>query len=71
MEKPITIRYSTRARPTWVRAVILIPMIAMTPMTTTTAVPMPTYAHELAELLPNTASTDGPSTSTPATVPMM
>ena len=53
------------------RAVILMPMMAMTSMTTTTAAPMPTYAHELAVLLPNTASTDGPSTSTPLTVPMM
>ena len=42
MAKPMTIEYSTTARPTWVRAVILMPMMAITSMTRTTAVPMPT-----------------------------
>ena len=59
-----------KAMPTWVRAVILIPATAMTSMTTPTAVPMAISAKVLAGLAPNTASTEGPSTSTPLTVAM-
>ena len=58
------------AMPTWVRAVTLIPATATASMITPTPVPMARFAHVLAESAPNTASTDGPSTSTPLTVAM-
>ena len=40
MARPIRIRYSTSAMPTCVRAVILMPMIAITSITMPTAMPM-------------------------------
>ena len=64
-------RYSTAAMLTWARAVILIPTTAMTSMMMPTAAPMAMYCQVLVELDPNTASTDGPSSRTSATVPMM
>ncbi len=57
--------------PTCVRAVILMPTIAMISITTPTAQPIAMYAPVLVEVEPKTASTDGPSSSTSATVPMM
>jgi hypothetical protein len=68
--KPISSVYSMNAMPTWVRAVILMPTIAITSMMTPTAVPMAIFAHALTELAPKTARTEGPSTSTPLTVAM-
>ena len=56
---------------TWTRAVILMPMTAITSMMRPIATPMPTKAHLFVELEPKTASTDGPSMRTSATVPMM
>ena len=47
------------------------PTTAMMSMITPTPVPMPMFAHVLVELEPKTASTDGPSTSTPLTVAIM
>src|ERR1700760_2401376 len=47
------------------------PTTAMISMTTPTAVPIAMLAQVLVELDPNTARTDGPSTSTPLTVAMM
>ena len=70
MASPIRIRYSTAASPTWVRAVIRMPTTAMISMTTPTATPIVTLAA-VEVLAPNTASTEGPSSSTSATVPMM
>ncbi len=69
-EKTIKIRYSTVAIPIWARAVIRIPATAIASMISHTAVPMPVPAQASAELEPNTASTDGPSTTTSATVPI-
>ena len=71
MASPIRIRYSTRAMLTWTRAVSLMPTTATTSMIRPTAQPMSTYAQVLVEVEPNTASTDGPSSRTSATVPMM
>jgi len=68
--KPISSVYSMKAMPTWVRAVTLMPMTAITSMMTPTPVPMAISAHVLAESAPNTASTVGPRTSTPLTVAM-
>lgn len=68
MAKPIRIVYSTRAMPTWVRAVIRIPITARTVITRPTAVAIAMLPQVLVALLPKTASTDGPSTSTPLTV---
>ena len=56
---------------TWARAVILMPTTAMISMTMPTAAPMAMYSQVLVELEPKTASTDGPSSRTSATVPMM
>src|SRR3984893_3283336 len=56
---------------TCARAVTRIPATAMTSITRPTAAPIAIYAPVLAELEPNTASTDGPSSRTSATVPMM
>src|ERR1700730_8895934 len=56
---------------TCARAVIRIPTTAMTSITRPTAAPIAIYAPVLAELEPNTASNDGPSSRTSATVPMM
>src|ERR1700751_4746906 len=61
--------YSTTAMPTWVRAVIRMPTPAITSMIRHPAVSMPTLAQALVDDEPNTASTDGPSTSTPLSVP--
>src|ERR1039457_5097483 len=68
---PIRIRYSTSAMLTCARAVIRMPTMAMMSMMTPTATPMAIYAPVFVEVEPNTASTDGPSSSTSATVPMM
>ena len=65
---PISSAYSMMAMPTWVRAVILMPTIAITSMMTATEVPMARFAGTLAESEPNTARTDGPRTATPLTV---
>ena len=62
MAKPMRIAYSTMAIPTCVRAVIRMPAIAMTSMTTATTVPIAIQAQLLVEVDPKTASTDGPST---------
>jgi hypothetical protein len=56
--------------PTWVRAVNRMPTTAITSMTTPTATPMPTKAQVFVAEEPNTASTEGPSSRTSATVPM-
>ena len=69
--RPIRIRYSTRAMLTWTRAVILMPTTAITSMIRPVAQPMATKAAVLADVEPNTASTEGPSSRTSATVPMM
>src|SRR5215831_14164020 len=71
IDSPTRIRYSTAAIPTCVRAVIRMPTMAMTSMSTPTAQPMATYVQVLVDMEPNTASTEGPSRSTSATVPMM
>ena len=68
---PIRMRYSTSAMLTWARAVILMPTTAMISMMMPTAAPMAMYCQVLVELEPNTASTEGPSSRTSATVPMM
>src|ERR1022692_3706397 len=68
---PIKIRYSTSAMLTCARAVIRIPTTAMTSITTPTATPIAIYAPVFVDPEPNTASTDGPSSSTSATLPMM
>ena len=68
---PIRMRYSTAAMLTWARAVILMPTTAMISMMMPTAAPMAMYPQVLVELEPNTASTEGPSSRTSATVPMM
>ena len=69
-KKTIKIRYSTVAIPIWARAGIRIPATAIASMISHTAVPMPVPAQASAELEPNMASTDGPSTTTSATVPI-
>jgi len=69
-EKTIKIRYSTAAIPIWVRAVIRIPATAIASMIRHSAVSIPVLAQASAELEPKTASTDGPSTTTSATVPI-
>ena len=71
MASPIRIRYSTRAMLTWTRAVSLMPTTAITSMTRPMTQPMNTYAQVFVDVEPNTASTEGPSRSTSATVPMM
>ena len=71
MASPIRMRYSTAAMETWARAVILMPTTAMISMMMPTAAPMAMYCQVLVELEPNTASTEGPSSRTSATVPMM
>ena len=63
--------YSIAAMPIWVRAVMRMPTIAIASMTTHEAVSMPILAQVLVEVEPNTASTDGPRTTTSATVPTM
>ena len=55
MASPIRIRYSIVAMLTWTRAVILMPMIAITSMMRPIATPMPTTAHLFVELEPKTA----------------
>ena len=57
--------------PSWVRAVILIPTIAMASTTTARAVSMAMFPQVLLELLPNAASTVGARISTPLIVPRM
>ena len=69
--RPIRIRYSISAMPTWVFAVILMPTTAITSIATPTALPMTIHAQAFVEVEPNTASTDGPSSRISATVPMM
>jgi len=69
-EKTTKIRYSTAAIPIWVRAVIRMPTTAIASMIRHSAVSMPILAQASAELDPNTASTDGPRTTTSATVPI-
>ncbi len=71
MPNPIRIRYSISAMPSWVRAVILMPMIAMASMIRLRAVSMPMFAQVFDELLPKAASAVGASTSTPLIVPRM
>ncbi len=68
---PIRMRYSTAAMVTWARAVILMPTTAMISMMMPTTAPMAMYCQVLVELEPNTATTEGPSSRTSATVPMM
>jgi len=63
--KPMRITYSTSPMPTWIRAVMRIPMIAITAMTRTTAVLIAMFGHVLVELEPKTARTDGARTTTP------
>ena len=63
--------YSTTAMPTWVRAVSLMPTTATISMASPTAVAMAMFPAVFDELDPNTARTDGPSTSTPLTVAIM
>ena len=69
--RPIRIRYSISAMPTWVFAVSLIPTTAMISITTPTALPMAIHAQVSVEVEPNTARTEGPSSRISATVPMM
>src|ERR1700761_1413078 len=71
MAKTMRIVYSTTAMATWDLAVNRMPTTAMISMTTPTAVPIAMFDQVLVELDPNTASTEGPSTSTPLTVAMM
>ena len=71
MASPIRIRYSTRAMPTWTRAVILMPTTAITSMIRPVTQPMARTPQVFVEVEPNTASTEGPSRRTSATVPMM
>jgi hypothetical protein len=52
-------------------AVIRIPTIAITSMTSEMPTAMATSVQVLPELEVKTARTDGPRTSTPATAPMM
>src|SRR5579872_2566971 len=61
--------YSIAAIPTWLRAVILMPTTAIVIMSRLIPVAMPTLAQVFVGEAPNTASTDGPSTSTPLRVP--
>src|SRR5579863_3101256 len=68
IDMPTRIVYSTTAMTTWVRAVSLMPTTAIVVMTTPMAVAMATSAHLVSEAL-KMASTDGPSTSTPLSVP--
>ena len=69
IDMPTRIAYSTTAMTTWVRAVIRMPTTAITVMITPIAVAMPMLAQVLVDEAPKTASTDGPSTSTPLSVP--
>ena len=69
--KPIRIAYSAGAIPTCIRAVILMPATAITSITRPSAVAIAMFARTLPEFEPNTASAEGPSTSTPLTVAMM
>ena len=55
--------------PTWVRAVILMPTIAITIMIRMMAVLIRMSGHVLVDVEPNTASTDGARTTTPETAP--
>ncbi len=71
MPKPRTIAYSTNPMATWVRAVMRMPMTAITSMTRTTTVSMAKFGGMAEEEEPNTASTDGPRTTVVLTVPMM
>lgn len=70
MAKPTRMTYSTAAIVTWVRAVMRIPATATASMTTDRPVAIAMSAAVLPVLLVNTASTEGPMTSTPATAPM-
>ena len=69
MPNPIRITYSISAIPTWVRAVILIPITAMTRTISPSAVSMPILPQVLFELLPKAAKTVGARISTPLIVP--
>ena len=71
MAKPIRIVYSIRPRPTWVRAVMRMPMIAITSMPRITTVSMARFGTIAVVVEPKTASTDGPRTTVVLTVPMM
>ena len=68
-DMPTRIAYSTTAMTTCVRAVIRMPMTAITSITSTTPVAMATLAYVLDADAPKTASTEGPRTSTPLSVP--
>jgi hypothetical protein len=68
---PTRIRYSTSAIATWTRAVIRMPTTAITSITSPAAVAMPTLGQVLVADDPAIASTDGPRTTTPLSVPTM
>jgi hypothetical protein len=70
MAKTMRMTYSTIAIPIWVRAVSLMPITAMAIMISPSAVSIPMFPQVAVELEPNTASTDGASTSTPLRVPI-
>ena len=61
--------YSIAAMPTWVRAVMRMPMIAITSMTRMTAVLMRIFGHVLVAAVLKMASTDGARTTTPEIAP--
>ena len=69
--KPTRIVYSAMAMATCVRAVSLMPATAMMSMITKMAVLIAMFAPVLVALAPATASTEGASTTTPVTAPVM
>jgi hypothetical protein len=68
--KPSRIAHSVTPIAIWARAVILMPTIAITSMTSPTAAAMAKSLPGVS-VPPNTVITDGPMTSTALTVPMM
>jgi|GEM_PF-5060671 hypothetical protein len=67
--KPTRMTYSISPMPTWIRAVIRMPTIAITTMIRRMAVLIRMFGHVLVDVEPNTASTDGARTTTPETTP--
>jgi len=68
--KPSRIAHSVTPIAIWARAVILMPTIAITSMTSPTAAAMAKSLPGVS-VPPNTVISDGPMTSTALTVPMM
>src|SRR5450631_919704 len=71
IETPMRTMYSNTAMATWVRAVIRMPITAITSMTMMRTVLMPMLGHALASVELKTASTAGERTTTTEIDPTM